>query len=366
MCVKIELLDSIIVNLVLPKMNVRYKTNKSGTKVKLCVGDNNTCIRLCSDKKLGLCTGHKNGTVRTPNKELKKGDNMVLNGIRYQYNGLQKVRLCDYIEDGILCEQVRVKDGKCKSHSPHWKCQYTGYQCHKIRTQGVYCVQHVGNIDNNPTMTKESFIKDAIDIHFGYYSYENVNFINATEKVDIRCPEHGLFSQRPCEHLRPRGCPKCKYSVGELRISKILTTMNIIYEGQTSFDTCRSIRPLPFDFWVPVYNLLIEFDGRQHFEEQSCWNCDGDSLLKRIKYDVIKDIWCLNNGKVLLRMSNRDINHIEEILKLAIEHTQIALAEEPDPKNPSGYIIATSFYDSICTTKNQRGIRDTSHYIIIT
>jgi hypothetical protein len=110
--------------------------------------------------------------------------------------------------------------------------------------------------------------------------------------------------------------------------------------------------------------LLIEFDGKQHFKVVEHWNGE-EGLEDRIERDVIKDNWCLANGKFLLRASYKDINNLEEIIKLAIEFIETSQAEEPDPKNPQGFIMATSFYDSICTTKNPNGIRDTSHYITI-
>jgi len=343
--------------------DIRYKY-VGGQSRKLCVGDNNTCNHLISSG--GLCVGHKNGTVRTPNRILKKGDTLILNGIRYQFNGLQKVRLCIHERDGVLCKQVSVKDGMCKSHSPHWKCKFTGYDCDKIRTQGEYCVQHVGNICNYVTMTKEMFISAATIIHYGYYLYDEVVFINATEKIDIRCPIHGLFKQRPCEHLRPRNCPRCKYSVGELKLGNFLQSINTTYEDQIRFDSCRSERPLPFDFWLAEYNLLIEFDGRQHFEEVPYWEGDIiDGLAKRIRHDIIKDNWCINNNKVLLRISYVDIDNIAEIIKLAIEHIKIAGEEI----QYGGYVLATSFYDRICNVRNEvtshNRIRDTSHYITI-
>lgn len=343
------------------KNNIRYKYVR-GQSRRLCIGANNTCTHLRAVGK--LCVGHKNGTVRTPNSELQKGDIIILNNIRYVFNGIQKVRLCNYNNNGKQCEQAVVKGGMCKTHSPHWRCKFTGYSCNKIRTQGDYCVQHIGNKLNYVTMTKEQFIIDATTIHHGYYSYDEIVFINATEKIKIRCPEHGLFEQRPCEHLRPRNCPRCKFSQGELKIGHLLRSLNLEFEDQVKFDSCRSDRLLPFDFWISKYCLLIEFDGRQHFEEIDVWSEDKitGGLVKRINRDIIKDNWCINNGKYLLRISYKDIDNIEEIITEAFDHIKI-LRDESDAANPIGCILATSFYETICIKNN--GIRDTSHYMII-
>ncbi len=324
-------------------MEARRKIKADGSLgAKLCAGENNTCQSLAS--KQGLCVGHRNGTARTSNANLKVGDLVTLNGIRYKYNGIQKVQLCNHSDNGVLCEQARVKNGMCKTHSPEWKCQFTGAPCTKIRTQGVYCVQHIGNVENYTTTTKEIFLDEAIKAHAGFYTYQNVNWINVTEHIAITCPVHGDFLQRPCEHLRPRGCPKCKKSKGEHAIRNYLDTRKIPYTFQVRFDTCKTVKPLPFDMYIESLNLLIEYDGDQHFKSLPMWGGE-EGLLKRQHYDTLKDQWCINNGKILLRISYKDLDHIEEILDAVAVHGYA----EHGPVEPGapGYILATKFYETL-------------------
>ena len=49
-------------------------------------------------------------------------------------------------------------------------------------------------------------------------------------------------------------------------INKLLISYNIKFETQKKFKNCKNKLPLPFDFYLPDYNILIEFDGKQHFE----------------------------------------------------------------------------------------------------
>ena len=60
--------------------------------------------------------------------------------------------------------------------------------------------------------TKEEFIKDARKKHGDKYDYSKVEYVNSATKVCIICPEpeHGEFWQTPSNHLKDRGCPKCK------------------------------------------------------------------------------------------------------------------------------------------------------------
>ncbi|MBR4338045.1 MAG: hypothetical protein IKP91_07400 [Bacteroidaceae bacterium] len=57
--------------------------------------------------------------------------------------------------------------------------------------------------------TLEDFIARANKIHGGEYDYSRVVYTNSQTKVDIICPQHGIFSQTPDMHLSGHGCPKC-------------------------------------------------------------------------------------------------------------------------------------------------------------
>jgi len=61
----------------------------------------------------------------------------------------------------------------------------------------------------NKPLTLETFIKRARDKHGDRYDYSLVSFRNSNEKVDIICPEHGVFSQYVLNHLKGFGCQKC-------------------------------------------------------------------------------------------------------------------------------------------------------------
>lgn len=53
------------------------------------------------------------------------------------------------------------------------------------------------------------FIAESSKKHQGQYSYELVDYINATTKVVITCKKHGAFLQKPYLHLKGRGCKEC-------------------------------------------------------------------------------------------------------------------------------------------------------------
>lgn len=64
----------------------------------------------------------------------------------------------------------------------------------------------------------QDFIAKARKVHGEKYTYDECMYIDCDTKVAIRCPKHGLFYQRPANHLTGNGCPKCGYvAVSEKR-----------------------------------------------------------------------------------------------------------------------------------------------------
>jgi very-short-patch-repair endonuclease len=90
--------------------------------------------------------------------------------------------------------------------------------------------------------------------------------------------------------------------------------MKIKYIRQHSFDTCRFINKLNFDFYLPKYNTCIEFDGRQHYEPVE-WFGGKEGYELNIKRDECKNEWCLENNVSLIRIKYNKIEEISNILK---------------------------------------------------
>jgi hypothetical protein len=60
-------------------------------------------------------------------------------------------------------------------------------------------------------------------------------------------------------------CPKCASSWGNRKISYILSNKNIENFPEHRFPNCKDINVLPFDFYLPYYNICIEYQGEQHY-----------------------------------------------------------------------------------------------------
>lgn len=71
----------------------------------------------------------------------------------------------------------------------------------------------------------------------------------------------------------------------EAEIAKILNGENLRYYREVSFDNRKR-----FDFYIPVIDLVIEYDGRQHFTE-----------FKEINNDITKELLLQSLGIKYIR-----------------------------------------------------------------
>lgn len=162
--------------------------------------------------------------------------------------------------------------------------------------------------------SNDVLISEFNKVHFDLYDYSKINFEGIDNKVDIICKEHGIFSQNIHKHLKGQGCPECKQnSKGEEYIKNYLERNQIKYIRQKSFDDCKYINRLNFDFYLPDMNTCLEFDGLQHFEpvKEFGGEKEFDLILKR---DECKNKWCIENKVNLIRIRFDEFDKISEIL----------------------------------------------------
>jgi len=93
----------------------------------------------------------------------------------------------------------------CKQHGEFW-------QIPKLHKKGNGCrICGRERISNSQKMTREEFIKKAIEVHGYRYDYSKVEYVKSSSKVIIICREqgHGEFLSTPNIHLRNHGCRLC-------------------------------------------------------------------------------------------------------------------------------------------------------------
>ena len=103
------------------------------------------------------------------------------------------------------------------------------------------------------------------------YTYPNLNkeFKKVNEDIPIVChrkingKEHGMFWQTPNNHRTGQGCPICQESRNERHIANLLDVLKYKFVKEKRFTETGN---LEYDFYIPKYKVIIEYDGIQHFE----------------------------------------------------------------------------------------------------
>lgn len=110
-----------------------------------------------------------------------------------------------------------------------------------------------------------------------------------------------------------RNCPICQESKGEKEVSNILRKYNIKYNRQKIYNDLIGIGGglLRFDFYLLDYNILIEYQGEQHYDNN--WY-NKESQQKTKLHDALKRKYCCNNNIKLIEISYKDFQNIEIIL----------------------------------------------------
>lgn len=163
----------------------------------------------------------------------------------------------------------------------------------------------------------ENFFKNARKIHGLKYDYSKSVYIDSRTPLIIICPYHGDFSQRPQGHATDRGagnhCPSCKSSKGEELIEMWAKQNNIkhVYQYKIKINNSRYW----FDFYFPEFNLMIEFQGRQHYETIPFWDKgDSNALKTRKQRDKLKKEYCKIHNINFLDIHYSQIDKIDKIL----------------------------------------------------
>ncbi len=277
----------------------KVKYRKSIIKVKIiCFAHGlfkqtpNSHLRGRGCKLCGVESSKKNRTISKDNfiKRAKKAHGNLFDYSKIEYTNTES-------KITIICQKHGAFSQTPASH-------FRGHGCPSCSGEQT---------TKRQTMPEEEFIDRSNKIHNYYYDYSETKYIKSKVKVKILCKIHGVFLQNPRKHLSGFGCSLCKSSLGEKKIANFLLSKSILYHPQYSFADCRNKIKLRFDFYLSEFNMIIEYDGVQHFEPIEYFG--GESALKYTQHnDAIKTRYCVKNNIKLIRIPYYDFDNIDEIL----------------------------------------------------
>lgn len=143
-------------------------------------------------------------------------------------------------------------------------------------------------------------------------------------------------------------CPNCTVWKGEQKIQELLDAAKVKWTGQKTFENCKGTGGgfIKFDLFLPDYNILIEFDGAQHFKPVEIFQ-GIQGFQKRIHHDTLRSNYCEENGITLIRIAfDEDLEVVlAERLERALEEKFVMYVQiSPEYENQVEAIFGEERY----------------------
>ena len=221
----------------------------------------------------------------------------------------------DHLKTHIKCVHDKIKDFKCD------KCDYT---C----STKVHLKCHIKQVHDKI----KDFKCDKCDIMYCNNSHLKRHIKSIHDNIkDFKCDKCEYACSTNCElkshikNIHKRPVMDKRMSLGEYAIYTYLTKNNIIFEKEKTFNNLISpkSRKLRYDFYIQSHNLLIEFDGAQHFKKVKWTALSTQEYVDEhynyiVECDHLKNEYADTNKIKLYRIKYTDVNNIDNILKVLL------------------------------------------------
>lgn len=145
------------------------------------------------------------------------------------------------------------------------------------------------------------------------------DYTRAQDKVLMRHAKCGNeFKVTPNSFKNGSRCPRCRDSKGEQAIRRYLTEHGFMFEQQWQIKIPGRPAPLRADFYLEQEQLVIEFDGIQHYKPIAFFG--GEAGLKsNQERDALKDKWCAEHGITVWRIRYDEFDNLTNLLSERLE-----------------------------------------------
>lgn len=234
----------------------------------------------------------------------------------------------EWVKDNTPKPYVYISGYKAMKEKCLFYCQKCQTEFEQLPSRLIN--QHIYGCNCCPTkkLTHEEFLsilgEDCLEEYEVLESYVNTDTPIRLRHKECNC----VFSITPDHFLRKyrkKYCPICYYrkSHGEIAITTFLTQRGIDYQREFTFPNLPKRR---FDFYLPQENIVIEFDGAQHYMAIDFFGGE-ESFLATQARDQEKNKFCLSNGIKLFRIPYSEIDNVSQILFEILEEKRSTTIE---------------------------------------
>jgi very-short-patch-repair endonuclease len=238
------------------------------------------------------------------------------------------------VEFNGVCEEIIIICPQHKDFKQIARSHLKGNGCKKCSIEKIK--------QTKIEKSRKKFFEEAPKIHKNYYDYSKVEFKGVCEKVNIICPNHGLFPQKPHNHLKGQGCNKCgeeRTADGQRKPLDVFVKQSKEKHGEEhyNYDDVKYINDhTNVNIYCNIHKKTFIQTPSSHLSGSGCNDC---GIEKR------------SNQKIELASSkfweyaNKDerFDFSQFIYKKCIEKSTIICKKcnEPFPSSPNKYLTGT-------------------------
>lgn len=197
-----------------------------------------------------------------------------------QKHGIKKISL-NSIQNGSICNDCSKEKGRIKRRLSHDEVK-----------------KRIESVNNNKLLNVDEYVNNLT---------VNLKILCGTCKTRIYKTSLDRYIRE--NNIRCKYCARSQ-SNNERIVQYFLDKNNIEYIYNKRFKECKDKRTLPFDFYLPDYNICIEFDGIQHFKPEF----GEKSFVSTVLHDGMKNNYCKWNNIKLIRIPYWEKDNVEIIL----------------------------------------------------
>lgn len=245
-----------------------------------------------------ICNGSKKWKLKDAKAEFLRYGLTLLNEHQYK-NGYTPV----YVKDDLGYIYKVTVNKLLKRGSTFHKIKGNKYAIHNIN---IWCKN---NRPDYECISRK--YKSPRDLLLFRYNGDKIKL----DKNRCFYTTYSAFVYDKVEH------PLFTMSKGELEISKVLEKNHIDYEFQKTFKDLSSKYSkghLRFDFYLPDYNICIEYNGKQHYEIVDYFGGERGFEIQQERYKNKVDYCKIKNIK-LIEIPYWEFDNIEKIIKFQID-----------------------------------------------
>jgi very-short-patch-repair endonuclease len=205
------------------------------------------------------------------NKENKENfikNSKDIHGDKYDYS------LVNYVNSKVDVKIICPIHGEFLQ-KPNYHLSKRGcYKCGKI------------NMVNKRRKSLDIFINQSNLIHGNKYDYSLVEYKNAHVKVEIICPTHGSFKQKPHRHVVGEGCPACAGRGKTL--NDYITLCNKKHNNKYNYSLVKQIeidKNEKIEILCPTHGSFKQ-KASSHLFKRGCELCGGSKKSSNLDFII--------------------------------------------------------------------------------